>query len=563
MEIYVNGKTVKLTQKDFVAKGGEGKVFKRGNIAYKVYDDLSKMIAPAKLKELEECDHPCILRPKTLIMNSKKQNIGFTMDWLGDNLHPLCKLFTTPFRERNSIENDHIVYLVEHIKELISFVHSKKCLIVDGNELNYLVKEDFVTPFMIDVNSWQTPSYPATAIMPSIRDWTTETFTTLTDWFSFAVISFQLFVGIHPYKGKHKSYRKNDFVNRVRDRVSVFNSQVSLPPSTRDFNLIPGAYKDWFYKVFENGDRLPPPAAPGTAEIVQVDIKLVQSTGNFEITMLFEVDNKILYHNPEINVTKTKDKIYIGKVDYKVSPGVEVLFTPLEGVPILVKIDKEKLQMKPLMASYTQRPLDLSASEMMIVDNTLYVKNKEKLIELDFRVMGGQTIVPAVKTIWTIEPLSSEIFSNVIVQSVLGRSYICIPQPNKSGKSSFFSVPIPELDNFKIIDAKYQNKVCVLIAHDGNNYNRITIIFDDKFQKYIFRIQKGVDYQPLNFVVLDNGVCVTITEDNAVEMFMNRTDKKDVKRIEDPDINNTMKLCKDGTVVKFFKANKVYRLKMK
>jgi hypothetical protein len=563
MEIYVNGNPVTLTQKDFVAKGGEGKVFKRGSTAYKVYDDLSKMIAPAKIKELADCDHGSILRPKDLILNKKKQNIGFTMDWLGDNLNPLCKLFTTPFRERNGIENDHVIQLVENIKTLISFVHSKKCLIVDGNELNYLVKNDFMTPYIIDVNSWQTPSYPATAIMPSIRDWTTESFSVLTDWFSFGIVTFQLFVGIHPFKGKHKSYRKNDFINRIKDRVSVFNSNVSLPPSTRNFNIIPGAYKDWYYKIFENGDRLPPPVAPGTAEIVQVAIKLVQSTGNFEITMIFEIDGKILYHNPEMNITKTKDKLYIGKTDYKVSQGVEVLFTPLESVPVLIKIENEKLQMKPLMAAYTQRPLELTTTEMMIVDNTLYVKNKEKLIELDFRVMGGQTIVPAVKTIWTIEPLSSEIFSNVIYQSVLGRSYLCIPQPNKSGKSSFHSIQIPEIDNFKVIDAKYQNKVCLLIVHDGNNYNRITIIFDDKFQKYSFRIQKGIDYQPLNFIVLDNGVCVTITEDNAVEMFMNRTDKTDVKRIEDPAIDNTMKLCKDGTAVKFFKDNKVYRLKMK
>src|SRR4030042_7024396 len=139
-----------------------------------------------------------------------------------------------------------IIHLVENIKKLIYFVHDKNCLIVDGNELNYLVNNDFITPYMIDVNSWQTPSYNATAIMPSIRDWSTTTFSELTDWFSFAIISFQLFIGVHPFKGTHKKYRRNDFVNRVKDSVSVFNSQVSLPPSARDFNLIPGSYKDWY-----------------------------------------------------------------------------------------------------------------------------------------------------------------------------------------------------------------------------------------------------------------------------------------------------------------------------
>jgi len=561
MEIYVNGAKITLTQKDFVAKGGEGKVFKRGNTAYKIYEDLAKMIPPAKIKELQVLNNPQILNPKNLILNKKRQNLGFTMDWLGD-VFALCKLFTNTFRENNNIENDMVIQLVENMKKLTHYIHSHKCLIVDGNELNYLVKNDFMTPYLIDVNSWQTPSYGATAIMPSIRDWSTDTFTPLTDWFSFGVIAFQLFIGIHPFKGKHQKYRKNDFVNRVRDFVSVFNPGVSLPPTTRDFNLIPGAYKDWFYKIFENGDRLPPPVTPGDAGQVQVIVKLVQSTGSFEITTIFEVEDNILYHNADLNFTKTQDKLYIGKTSYKVSKGVEVLFTPLEQLPILVKLKDGLVEFKSLKAGYNFKLISLTASDMMIVDNHLYLKNKHNLIEMDFRVIN-QNVIPAIKTVWNIEALSSKLYSNVVYQSVLGKAYLCIPAPNKSGKSSFHLKAIPELDDYKIIEAKYQNHICMLIAHYKNEYHRIILIFDPKFNKYTYRIINGVDYTPLNFIVLDNGVCVSITEDNAIEMFLNRIDKPNVNRIEDPDIDNTMRLCKDGTIVKFHKDNKVYSMKMK
>lgn len=292
MEIYVNGKPVTLTQQNFVAKGGEGKIFQRGNVAYKIYENLVKMIPIAKIKELDIPD-PNIIRPLDPIMNKKKQNIGFTMEWLGNTNIALCKLFTSKFQKDNGINNDMIIQLVENIKTTTQNIHRYKCLIVDGNELNYLVKPDFITPLFIDVNSWQTPSYPPTAIMPSIRDWTSDTFSQLTDWFSFAIISFQLFIGIHPFKGTHKSYRKNDFLNRVKDRVSVFNSGVRLPPTTRDFNLIPSHYKDWYYKIFENGDRLPPPQLPGQAGTIQVVIKLVKNTGLFEISSIQEFDEDI------------------------------------------------------------------------------------------------------------------------------------------------------------------------------------------------------------------------------------------------------------------------------
>lgn len=561
MEIYVNGSKITLTQNNFVAKGGEGKVFKRGNIAYKVYEDLSKMIPLAKIKELQTLNDPHILGPKEIILNKKKQTIGFTMDWL-DDVIALVKLFTNTFREANSIENDMVIQLVENMKKMNHFVHTKNCLIVDGNELNYLVSNDFITPYLIDVNSLQTPSYGPTAIMASIRDWSSEKFTPLTDWFSFGVVAFQLFIGIHPFKGTHPKYRKNDFVNRVKDSVSVFNSAVSLPPTARDFNLIPSAYKDWFYKMFENGDRLPPPALPGEAGKVQVTIKLIQSTGSFEITSLFEVDDKIIYHNPESNITRTQEKIFINKVGHKVSKGVEMLFTPLEKLPILVKINKGMVDFKCLTQNYVMKDITLAASDIMIIDNVLYLKNRGKLIEMDFAVMG-QLIIPTIKIVWNIEELSSTLFSNVVYQSVLGKAHLCIPQPNHSGSGAFHIKAIPELDDHRIIEAKYQNKVCMAITHYKNEYHRFVIVFDPKFSKYTYRVINGVDYIPLNFVVLDNGLCVNITEDNAIEMFLNRIDKTDVKRIEDPDIDNTMRLCKDGNIVKFHKDNKVYSMKMK
>ena len=47
------------------------------------------------------------------------------------------------------------------------------------------------------VDSYQTAHYPATAIMPSVRDWKVplHDFSELSDWFSFAIVSFQVFLG--------------------------------------------------------------------------------------------------------------------------------------------------------------------------------------------------------------------------------------------------------------------------------------------------------------------------------------------------------------------------------
>jgi hypothetical protein len=149
-----------------------------------------------------------------------------------------------------------------------------------------------------------------------------------------------------------------------------------------------------------------------------------------------------------------------------------------------------------------------------------------------------------------------------VVQSALGAAVLAIPLSTHT-KSAFITKRIPELDGYQIIDAKYENRICAITGHASNRYDRIIIIFDEKHDQYRVRIIKDVDYGTLNFTTLDNGVCIMITDDDAIEIFLNRIDKPDVKRIEDPVINSTMRLCKDGTTTKFFRDNKLYQIKMK
>lgn len=558
MDIFVNGQKISLTQKNFVAKGGEGSIFKRDTVAYKVYEDLNKMVPLEKLKELKVLDHPSIVKPIDVLFNEKKHAIGFSMDWIGDDNAALCKLFTNTFRESNNINDAMTLALVENIKRTTHYIHEHNCLIVDGNELNYLVAPDFVTPYFIDINCWQTKNFPASAIMPSIRDWTTDTFTSLTDWFSFAIVTFQLFTGIHPFKGKHKDFRMNDFRGRIMRNMSVFNPQVSFPQNVRDFNLIPGAYKDWYYQLFENGKRTPPPVLPGEAGKVQVKVILIKSTNNFEISQVKDYDSDILYHNGLTEITKTKNKIWIRKTDYDTEPGEELLLASEYQVPILVKIINKCLLLKTLDNTYKIKPININCTDKMIIDNTLYIRNEEKLIQFDFAVMGTM-IIPTIKTVWTIEPLSSQLFSNMVVQSVLGRTYFAIPNPSKG---MFHIVAVPDLDKYKIIDAKYENQVCVLMLNLNGVYKRCVVKFNDAFNKYKIRIEDSVDYEAINFICLTQGVCISIYSD-TVEIFFNKFDKDDIKKVSDPQVDSSMRLCKDGTKVRFFQGKTLYDFSMK
>lgn len=558
MQVIVKGKKLSLSQKDYVTQGGEGKIFQRGTVAYKIYEDLNKMIPVGKIDELSKLDVPNIVCPKEIIYSPKKEILGFTMDWLGDDNYALCKLFTNTFRDSNGITNDHIIELVENIKNIIiAPIHEQNCLMVDGNEFNYLVRPDFVTPLFIDVNSYQTQSFPPTAIMPSIRDWRDPNkFSEMSDWFSFAIISFQLFIGIHPFKGKHKKYKKNDFESRIKDCVSVFNKEVRLPPPARDFDLIPRRYKEWYYKLFEKGLRVEPPDMPGGTIQIQVKTIMVKSTDNFEIVEIKELDSDVIYHNESI--TKTKGFLYIGATNHRVGQDVEVLFSPFKNVAVLCKIDNNIINLKSLQTTPVQL-LNLACTDKMIIDNTLFIKNRGQLTEIQFT--DTNQVIPYVQQVWNIEEKSSKLFSNIVVQSVLGRAYICIPLPQYK-QSSFIIKDIPELDKQQIVDAKHDNHVAMFITHESGIYNRYVVVFDDAYNNYVVRVFEDVDYIPLNFVTLQSGVCISIREDDVVEIFHYVNPTK-IKEIKDPKVDSTMRLCKRGMEVRFFKGNKLFSFKVK
>ena len=566
MKYQIQGKgPIVISNNNFVAEGGEGKIFITGNTALKIYTDLKNITPVSKIKELMILDHPSIIRPKDILLDEKNQYVGFTMDVIPNSI-PLCKLFTTSFRTRNAVTPEMINKLVENMQEVIVFIHDKKCLLVDGNEMNYLVDDhSFVVPYFIDVNSYATQSWPATVVMPSIKDWATKGFNTLTDWFSFAIVSFQLFVGIHPYKGGHPKFNQPDLIERMKARllakVSVLNSSVSYPPSVRDFSYIPSEFMDWYVKLFEKGERVPPPKVAGLLNIKQVQATVVQSTNNFIIKLIKDYKDEIVrakYWNGVGSITTTK-RVYINKIDYPISSpkGLDIVFTPKMMVPMLAKIENLNLYLRNLK---TDEVIDsgIRCTDKLLVDNTLYVKNEGNLIELVLTEMGDK-ILPVVKTTWSVLPYSSILFNGVVYQNVLGKSHLSIPKPNSGVSSSCFVIAIPELDGHRILDAKYQNRVCLVVGVKGSITTKFILTFDEKISSYQCRTIQ--DDSLVNFVTLDNGVCISINDDGSLELFKNSDPK--VKVIKDPDIRSTMILTHDGVKVMFFEQNKLYSLSMK
>ena len=204
-------------------------------------------------------------------------------------------------------------------------------------------------------------------------------------------------------------------------------------------------------------------------------------------------------------------------------------------------------------------PLQLLAESFMIFENTIYMKYEDGFSEIQLLELGNK-VIPSVKTKWNVMPLSTQLYDGVAYQNILGKSYLIIP---RSSKSQCFMKPVPELDGFRILDAKHENHVIVLSVHKKSKYHTFILRFDENYDTYDIRDVLETGTNSVNFIVLDNGVCVMINDDDSLEIFINKPGSTKLKRIEDSTINSSMKLVKDGIRVMFTTGNRLYKMTMK
>ena len=195
--------------------------------------------------------------------------------------------------------------MIRKAQSIVQDVHKVGIIIVDLNEMNFLVDKKFKELYFIDVDSYQTPSFPATAIMESIRDRQTNTFSTLTDWFSFGIVSFEMFIGIHPFKGKHPSIKTMD--ERMKANMPVFHKDVKYPNVCQPFDIIPQAYKNWYKAMFFEGKRLPPPLEAVEVIIIPQVVTTVTGNQDFDIIELL-IDRGAISYNKAIQKARSSGK---------------------------------------------------------------------------------------------------------------------------------------------------------------------------------------------------------------------------------------------------------------
>lgn len=541
MKVYVEkyNNTVELPKN--CVSGGEGDVYLKDNWAYKIYHDKSKALTKGKFDELNKLELDNIIKPESLLYDNQHNVIGYMMKAI-PNCYSLSRLITNDFRQQHNISDDIIYKILQKMRDTIDHIHQKDCLIVDGNEMNYLIDDNFENVYFIDVDSFKTKSYPANAYSNSTLDPLVEKnkdFSKESDWFAFGIISCSLLVGIHPFKGTYKgtsvNIKKGDIRKRMESNRSIFNPKVSVNSAVRDFGIIPMHYRDWYFNLFEKGLRC---VAPFDIFSVKANNTITNKVAVFNEKVksinIYENDLNILDFINHENLMFIKDEKKFVNIKTKNSfkyknKQSNIVF--INNTAHLIKADRTIKMMN--LDNNEIIDTNIGSDNVFIISNRIYTTFNNKLSEL--KLVCNKMCI---ENSWEIIKESLDFFENLFIQKIGNRNIVYIPYES----SSCAIINMPELEGYRVINAMYKNRILNLVIYKNTKYERLIIKFNEIMKSYKIIYREETDILSINATTLINGVFLSIINDDQIFMTLNTYEKDNINIINDQNIKISHKL---------------------
>lgn len=466
------GAHVELTRRNFILEGGEGAVYADGEFAIKVYKDPDGSIPVGKITALAPLACGDILAPIAPVMKGSRP-VGYVMKLARDCL-PLPRVLPKGWRSSNGFHDAMAVVL--QLRSLFERVHAGGALVIDPNDANFLMREDFRGVVAIDVDSYATGSYPASAIQPIVRDPSTKAFSKESDWYGFALLAFALLVGAHPFKGSMTGYgrKAEEIIRRMTDGASALRKGAKLPPTCFPVDVLPAMWRDWLEVVLHSTERPLPPSTGAAPQMATVTFK-----------------------------------------------AAEVVFERLYGPPSLRTVRH---------GWATVLGTKFRAEAVSEIDGRFHLLASGKLFEVVKMVALGRAVA---KVVGTISRHSTQLFPGVAIQHLLGSCFASIlSRPGRCAQ-----VRLKEIEGARLVDAKFAGgagkpgKTGVLrVAVDRAGQIEVHTWAGLRPGKFDFHWSEEVDTASVEVAELDTGVAAISTPDGAELFRVNRPTERRLVR---------------------------------
>lgn len=520
---YVGGRSVTLTDNDYIAQGGQGVVYKSGNTAIKITHDPKDMIPEAKISELSVLTESNILGPREIVKDLNGVTVGYSMPFASDTEF-LPRLFNLGFKKKFGLDPQGVLYLVKQMQDTLNLIHKKSIVVGDYNPNNFLVAKDRQTVYHIDVDNYQTKSFKCLAIMDSVRDWTTQPghFDEVTDWFSWSIVVFQFYTGIHPFMGSHPDFPDNDLKARILANTSVLNKKTKVPKAFSDFSMIPKAHLDYFTKVFESGARDIAPLADGTNLTTSWVKNIVKTSGNIIVTNEQTFDSNIEYvvYISGTRYVVTQNEIYrnVRKLPNQFNPGKKYLLASDNSEdPVVAYLDNGKLLVYRIDGTFVGSVANV-LNYVYINGRMYYTSSVGHILQIYIKVFNNNTNVMS-RHVGNCMPTLVKAFDGIFIQELYGKKTFKLIDGILT-----YHVQIPELDNKRIASAYSRNRwvIVTTLSKSGSIYKHL-FRFDKEFKTYEYLVVNTTTTE-INAFVHANGMLMVLNEEGtSLMLFGNLT----------------------------------------
>lgn len=532
MKLTVDGVgPVTLRRSDFVGAGGQASVYAKGDIAYKVYTDPAVAIPAARIKALSVLTDPRILRPERLLLR-RRTPVGYTMRYLPSST-PLCATFPRAYRDRHGLTRDDVVARMADLALRISQVHAAGVQIVDLNPMNVLL-DDTGQPHLIDVDSWQLPGFPATALQDAVRDRQAPpgVFSAGSDWFAFAVICFQALIGIHPFKGRHPDVKGLDA--RMHAGISALSPDVRLPGVCYPTDHIPAPWLAWMTDVFHHHVRTPPPLHTASALPPSQPPAVAPTALLLTERMRLPTPIAAAALIGDRRVVLSGGTVFVdGRVVGSAPAGAVI--ADAAGHPVVAWIAGGRLGLLDVDAGHPI-PTELAADQLTALAGRLVVKSHDAVLQVHLLHLGGR-ILATTAPLASVLPQATRLLPGLVAQDLLGAAWLTV-LPAAGGAHP---LRVPALDGATILAGRLAHRTAALLVSIGGRFDRLRLRFAVDFSAV--DVHRAEDVPPQEPELVSLGEMVIGLEDDGALLLERGAVRR---RVLDAAVGTDCRLFTDG-----------------
>lgn len=271
--VYMGGKRLRLDDRDLLGTGGEGRVFRAGDRAIKVFFAMTEA-RQKKLAAFPTTLPARVVGPLDLCTDQKGAVLGYAMRAL-DGAVDIHRLGQRKWRaSMPDLQTRDVLGVFRELAATVAQIHASNVVVGDLNDGNVVLtppsaasRERAWQPWLIDADSMQLPGFPCTVaherfLDPKLYGVDLDRRVALSresDWYALAVLLFSSLLYVHPYGGAHASYPT--MLRRAEARHSILRGDVKVPHAALRSDVLPDDALGWFTSVFDRDLRAPLPSS--------------------------------------------------------------------------------------------------------------------------------------------------------------------------------------------------------------------------------------------------------------------------------------------------------------